>query len=103
MRMQLLEWLYLGGADFFLIHDKYGIGPEQKIFWAAPEEIQHLFPELKLVATFEGLKNTAYGQKARLFRFTPNPQKLAEYRQKYPWAGTHPREAGAVAVAVPHL
>jgi hypothetical protein len=101
--MQLLEWLYLGGADFFLIHDKYGIGPEQNIFWAAPEEIQHLFPELKLVATFEGLKNTAYGQKARLFRFTPNPRKLAEYRQKYPWAGTHPREAGAVAVAVPHL
>ena len=100
---QLMEWLYLGGAEFFLIHDKYGIGPEQEIFWSAPEKIERSFPELKLVASFDGVKNVAYGHQARLFRFTPNPEKLAQYRQKYPWAGTHPREAGAVAVSLPAL
>jgi hypothetical protein len=96
----LLEWLYLGGADFFLVHDKYGIGPEQEILWASPEVIQQTFPELRLAASFDKVKNTTYGQKARLFRFTPDPRKLAEYRRLYPWAATHPREAGAAAVGV---
>ncbi|HSO71561.1 MAG TPA: hypothetical protein VLR91_02810, partial [Thermodesulfobacteriota bacterium] len=98
---QLLEWLYLGGADFFLIHDKYGIGSEQEIFWSTPGKIERTIPELKLVASFDGVKNVAYGHQARLFRFTSNPEKLAQYRQKYPWAGTHPGEAGAVAVSLP--
>ncbi len=97
---QLLEWLYLGGADFFLVHDKYGIGPGQEILWASSEVVQQTFPELTLLTSFEGVKNATYGHKARLFRFTPNPQKLAEYRRIYPWAGTHPRNADATPVMV---
>ena len=59
-------------------------------------------PELKLVASFEGMKNVTYGHKARLFRFTPNPRKMAEYRRIYPWAGTPPWAAGAAAVPMTH-
>lgn len=97
---QLLEWLYLGGADFFLVHDKHGISPGHEILWASPEEIHRTLPELRLAATLENVKNFTYGHKARLFRFTPSPQKQEEYRQMYPWAGTHPREAGAAAIPV---
>ena len=86
----LLEWLYLGNGDFLLINDRYGLGEGREILWSAPEEVEKTFPELKLVAGFEGLKNAAHGHKARLFRFTPNPQKMAEYRRIYPWAGTPP-------------
>ena len=98
----LVEWLYLGGADFLLINDRYGVGGGREIFWSAPEKVEQAFPELTLVASFEGVKNFTYGHKARLFRFTPDPKKFLEYRIKYPWAGTHPREAGAVAVSLPH-
>ena len=90
----ILEWLYLGGADFLLINDRYGVAGGREIFWSAPEKIEQAFPELKLEASFEGVKNFDYGHKARLFRFTPDPKKFIEYQQKYPWAGTHPRDCG---------
>ena len=98
----LLEWLYLGGADFLLINDRYGVGGGREIFWSTPEKVEQAFPELKLLASFEGVKNFAYGHKARLFRFTPDPKKFLEYQQKFPWAGTHPGAAGAIAVSLPH-
>jgi hypothetical protein len=94
----VLEWLYLGKADFLLIRDKKTSEGGREIFWSDPEVVEQTFPELTLVASFDGMKNVTYGHEARLFRFTPNPQKMAAYRRIYPWAGTPPWEAGAAAV-----
>jgi hypothetical protein len=92
-----MEWLYLGKADYLLIDDSVPtiIGPN--IFWDQPETIHQKFPELELLAEFTDLANKTYGSRARLFRFRPDPKKFAELKAKYPWAGTHPRDAEAIS------
>jgi hypothetical protein len=92
----IIEWLYLGRADFLVINDRHGIGAGREIFWSDPGKIEQAFPELKLVASFNGVKNYTYGHKARLFRFTPDAKKFLEFQKTYSWAGTHPCETGAI-------
>jgi hypothetical protein len=99
---KVVEWLYLGAADFLLITDRHGLEGGREMLWSAPEVVEQTFPELKLVASFQGVQNLAYGRQARLFRFSPSSEKLAAYRRQYPWAGTHPREVGAFPVPVRH-
>ncbi len=89
---ELLEWLYLGGATYFLWTDKHPHQGDQELFWAPPAIIRQYYPELALVAEFSAPRNQTYGQRARLFRFQPDPAKLQVYQQQYPWAGTHPRQ-----------
>jgi len=90
---ELVEWLYLGGADYLLFTSKYPRTSAQKFFWGDPDEIQRQYPELKLVAEFHS-DNRAYPQHGRLFRFHPDPARLAKYQEQYPWAGTPPRAPG---------
>ncbi len=87
----LVEWLYLGGADYFLWTDKHPQTPAQLLFWADPVALQQVHPELELVAEIWAPKNQTYGSRARLFRFHPHPARFRAYQQAYPWAGTHPR------------
>jgi hypothetical protein len=94
---EIVEWLYLGGADYLLLHDVVPIPEEEKIFFAEPEELSKRFPELEVVADFNLNEASAYGRNGRLLRFQPQPGKLARYREHYPWAGTHPRVTGAWA------
>jgi hypothetical protein len=94
---EIVEWLYLGGADYLLLHDVVPIPEEEKIFFAEPEELYKRFSELEVVADFNLNEASAYGRKGRLLRFQPQPGKLARYREHYPWAGTHPRVTGAWA------
>lgn len=89
---ELVEWLYLGGADYFLWTDKHPQTPAQQIFWADQEVLRQVHPELELVAEFTAPRNQAYGRRARLFRFHPDPARFQAYKQQYPWAGTHPRK-----------
>ena len=87
-----MEWLYLGGADYFLWTDKHPETPAQQIFWTEPELLRRAHPELELLAEVNAPRNQTYGRRARLFRFHPDPAKLQAYKQQYPWAGTHPRQ-----------
>lgn len=89
---ELVEWLYLGGADYLLWTDKHPETLEQQIFWAKPDDLQRVHPELELLAEFTSPYNQTYGRRARLFRFHPDPARFQAYKQHYPWAGTHPRE-----------
>ncbi len=88
----LVEWLYLGGADYLLFHDKYSQTPDQQILWADPARLHLAIPELELVAEFTSPRNQTYGRHARLFRFHPDQSRFRDYKRRYPWAGTHPRE-----------
>jgi hypothetical protein len=99
---KLVEWLYLGDADFLLINDRFGLEGGREMLWSAPAEVERTFPELKLVAEFKGIKNLTYGRQARLFRFTPDPQKMAAYQKIFPWAATPPWKAGATAIPLRH-
>jgi hypothetical protein len=94
---QLVEWLYLGGANYLLLHDLLSVPEEEKIFWADPEELHKQIPELEVVADFTLKEPPAFGKHGRLWRFQPRPEKLAGLREQYPWAGTHPRVTGAWA------
>jgi hypothetical protein len=88
----LMEWLYLGKADYLLLRRNPATDEVQRVLWADPAVIKDHYPELELVADFNPVPNPAYGKWARLFRFHPQPSKFAQYRERYPWAGTHPRE-----------
>ena len=90
-----MEWLYLGQADYLLLHNKMPVEAGQKILWETRPKSKQ-FPELELAAEFKSVPNETYGSWARLYRFHPQPEKLARLEEKYPWAGTHPREALAV-------
>jgi hypothetical protein len=94
---EILEWLYLGGANYLFLHDVVPIPEEEKIFWADLEELHRQFPELAVVADFNLPRPSAYGKHGRLLHFQPQPEKLSRYRQQFPWAGTHPRVTGAWA------
>jgi len=94
---EMLTWLYLGGADFLLLHDVVPIPAEEQIFWQEPQEVARHFPELEVVAEFNVSEPSAYGRRGRLLRFRPRPEKMAALRQQFPWAGTHPRLTGAWA------
>ena len=94
---EMVAWLYLGGANYLLLHDVAPIPEEEIIFWADPQELQEKFPELKVVADFNLTKTSAYGKHGRLLHFEPQPDKFGFYREKFPWAGTHPRTTGAWA------
>ena len=93
---ELVEWLYLGGADYFLRTDKHPETPAQQIFWAELDVLRRAHPELELLAEFNAPRNQTYGRRARLFRFHPDPARFQAYKQQYPWAGTHPRATWAV-------
>jgi hypothetical protein len=92
-----VEWLYLGGANYFLIDNAFRTTQSPNIFWDDLEDIQKRFPELNLVGEFSELANKTYGSKARLFKFQPQPEKFAALKAKYPWAGTHPRDVEAMS------
>lgn len=92
---ELVAWLYLGAADFLLLHDLQAIPEDEKIFWADPEELRKHVPELEVVAEFSLPDSPAFGKRGRLLRFHPRPEKFAGYREQFPWAGTHPRVTGA--------
>ena len=77
-----MEWLYLGGADYMLLHDVVPIPEEEKIFWADPKELHKHFPELEVVADFNLTETSAYGKHGRLLRFRPQPGKLASLQGK---------------------
>lgn len=94
---EMVTWLYLGGADFLLLHDVVPIPAEEEIFWREPQELARSFPELEVVAEFNVSEPSAYGRRGRLLRFRPRPEKMAGLRQQFPWAGTHPRQTGAWA------
>ncbi|MGQ9921559.1 MAG: glycosyltransferase family 39 protein [Desulfobacca sp.] len=94
---ELVTWLYLGGADFLLLHDVVPIPAEEVVFWQEPQELARHFPELEVVAEFSVPMPAAYGRHGRLLRFRPQPEKMAALRQQFPWAGTHPRLTGAWA------
>jgi hypothetical protein len=98
---EIVEWLYLGGADYLLLHDVVAIPEEEKIFWADPRELHEQFPELEVVADFNLTQTSGYGKHGRLLRFQPQGMKLAHYQEQYPWAGTHPRTTGAWAPESP--
>ncbi len=49
---EIVEWLYLGGANYLLLHDVVPIPEEEKIFWTDPKELHKQFPELEVVADF---------------------------------------------------
>ena len=87
---EIVEWLYLGGANYLVLHDVVPIPEEEKIFWADPNELHKQFPELEVVADFNLLQTSAYGKNGRLLRFRPQSEKFALYKEKFPWAGTHP-------------
>ncbi len=86
-----LEGLYLGRADYLLWTDKHPLRPDQEILWAETAELRRVLPELELVAELTATGNQTYGQRARLFRFRPDPEHFRLLQQRYPWAGTHPR------------
>ncbi len=88
---ELVEWLYLGGADYLLWTDKHPETSAQRIFWADPGILRQAHPELELLAEFTAPHNQTYGRRARLFRFQADPARFQAYQQQYPWAGTHPR------------
>ncbi len=92
---EIVTWLYLGGADYILVHDVVPIPDEEKIFWTDPKELHEHIPELEVVADFNIAKPSAYGKHGRLLRFRPLREKLALYKAQFPWAGTHPRVTGA--------
>ncbi len=94
---EMLTWLYLGNADFLLLHDAVPIPEEEQIFWREPQELARHIPELELVAEFNVPEASAYGRRGRLLRFRPRPEKVAALRQQFPWTGTHPRLTGAWA------
>ncbi len=94
---EIVEWLYLGGANYLLLHDVASIPAEEKIFWADPQELQEWFPELEVVADFNLAETSGYGKHGRLLRFQPQPGKFTQYQEQFPWAGTHPRVTGAWA------
>jgi hypothetical protein len=98
---EMVAWLYLGGANYLLLHDAVTIPDEEKIFWADPEELQAQFPELEVLADFHLTRTSGYGKNGRLLRFQPLPMKLAQYLREFPWAGTHPRTTGAWAPDTP--
>ena len=91
-----VEWLYLGGANYLLIDNSFQTTQSHNIFWDDSEDIHRRFPELNLVGEFSEIANKTYGNKARLFRFQPQPEKFAALKAKYPWAGTHPRDVEAM-------
>ena len=72
---EIVEWLYLGGADYLLLHDVVPIPEEEKIFWAEPEELHKHFPELEVVADFNLNEASAYGKNGRLLRFSATTRK----------------------------
>ena len=37
---EIVAWLYLGGADYLLVHDVVPIPDEEKIFWTDPKELR---------------------------------------------------------------
>ncbi len=92
-----MEWLYLGKADYLLIDDSVQtvIGPN--IFFEQPASIKELFPELELAAEYVNLANKTYGTKVRIFRFRPDPEKFNNFKNKYPWAGTHPKDVDRIS------
>jgi hypothetical protein len=92
---EIMAWLYLGGADYMLLHDVMPIPDEEEIFWADPQELHKQIPELEVVADFDIPKPSAYGKHGRLLRFRPLKEKLARYKKQFPWAGTHARVTGA--------
>lgn len=96
---EVVTWLYLGGADYLLLHDVVAIPAEERIFWSDPDELAKAWPELTVVADFNLPQISAYGHYGRLLRFRPQAEKLAALRQQFPWAGRHPRWSGAWAPA----
>ena len=72
---EIVEWLYLGGANYLMFNDIEAIPEEEKIFWAAPKELQEHFPELEVVADFNLTESSGYGKNGRLLRFQPQPVK----------------------------
>ncbi len=94
---EIVEWLYLGGANYLLLHDVVPIPEEEKIFWADPKKLHEQFPELEVVSEFNLTQTSGYGKHGRLLRFQPQPVKLAHFREQFPWAGTHPGVTGAWA------
>ncbi len=91
---ELVEWLYLGGADYLFFTNKYPRTEAQPFFWGDPKLIRQRYPELELVAEFQSA-NPVYPRRGRLFRFHPDPLKMAKYKEQYPWAGTRPRPYGS--------
>jgi hypothetical protein len=91
----MVTWLYLGRADFLLLHDLTPIPAEEQVFWGDPQELIQIWPELELVAEFHCFQPSAYGRHGRLWRFRPNPATLAAVQQQFPWAGSHPSLTGA--------
>ena len=95
---EIVAWLYLGGANYLLLHDLLSIPEEEQIFWADPKELHEHFPELEVVADFNLPQTSGFGKNGRLLRFWPQSEKFALYKEKFPWAGTHPRTSGAWAI-----
>jgi hypothetical protein len=96
---EIVAWLYLGGANYLLLHDIVPIPEEENIFWADPKKLPEQFPELEVVSEFNLSKTSGYGKHGRLLRFKPQPDKFVHLREQFPWAGTHPRVTGAWAPA----
>ena len=90
----IMEWLYLGKADYLLFINRYPRTEAQQFFWGDPDLIRQQYPELELLTEFHS-ENSNYPQHARLFRFHPQAATFEQYRAKYPWAGTPPRPPGA--------
>jgi hypothetical protein len=99
---EIVAWLYLGGADYMLLHDVMPIPDEEKIFWSDLQELHKQIPELEVVAEFNLPKPSAYGKHGRLFRFRPRKERLALNKKQFPWAGTHPRVTGASVPGIPN-
>jgi|GEM_PF-4824300 len=94
---EIIEWLYLGGADFLLFTNKFPRTSAQDVFWGDPGQISRLYPELELVAEFHA-ENRVYPQHGRLFRFRPDPVHFSRLQERYPWAGRRPTAPGSLAV-----
>ena len=80
---ETVAWLYVGGADYLLLHDLMAIPEEEKIFWADSKELHEQFPELEVVAEFNLTEASAFGKHGRLLRFRPQAPKLARYRSEF--------------------
>ena len=87
---EIVAWLYLGGANYLLLHDVAPIPEEEMIFWADSQELQEQIPELEVVADFNLTKTSAYGKHGRLLRFEPQPEKFTIIRKHFPGPGLIP-------------
>jgi hypothetical protein len=85
----VMEWLYLGNADFLLLSSDSPRAEFSNALGADPAALQLQYPELRLMGEYD-TEHKGAKLKARLFRFQPQPEKLAALQQQYSWAGRRP-------------